>query len=348
MNPGFVYILSNSLALGFVKAGRSNNVERRIAEHNAASNSVGEWELFWSFPVDNAVDAERQLLAALSPFKIRGKREQFGITAEDAVEIANRFFDPEVILQRQKAKEAQKKETDRQELRQKEKATEKIELKRTQLDEYHRRHKALGVNAWAACMLYANEKCGPRSKAREQSHFSGTLPNFEISRFIESGGFDKWIAHPYFEENLEQARQGKLKLDLHKATKKKRNLSKVQQLIEDEKSHSHVKYFIENDLFSSFDNSSETEKERSDLLVFVVDHYEKKTREETEQKIRFEEELNLKKTNERNLLREKRQQSEDDEKYRIRLKQEFGGREKPVAEIVVFLVLLYMVTSLLS
>lgn len=199
MCQGHVYILSNSIAPDVIKVGRTKNLDRRLQEHNNASNSVGEWELFWSYPVEKARDAERTLLSALEKFRVPGKREQFAITGEGAVEIAEQFFDPDLIRQRLAEEERLQRQAAEIEERRRETA-------RRAFMEFKRDVSKLGVEGEAAMRCYAREN-NLGGSSRQQLIDLGVMRDYDIPRFIKSGGFEYWLNHPYMEEALEQSRE---------------------------------------------------------------------------------------------------------------------------------------------
>lgn len=82
---GFIYILSNSIAERKIKVGRTNNLERRLREHNSASVVIGRWEIFWSLEVPDTAKAESLALSALKRWSVKGRREQFECDAQTAV-----------------------------------------------------------------------------------------------------------------------------------------------------------------------------------------------------------------------------------------------------------------------
>ena len=77
MPKGHVYIIVNSRARERVKVGRTNDLRRRLAQHNRASNSIGRWSYHAHWEVTDDRAAERDALAALSHRRIPGKRELF-------------------------------------------------------------------------------------------------------------------------------------------------------------------------------------------------------------------------------------------------------------------------------
>lgn len=76
--------MTNSIAPGYIKVGRTNNLNRRLRDHNNASNVVGEWSYEWTCEVPNAEKAERMALDSLSQYKVSGKSEQFKVDLEIA------------------------------------------------------------------------------------------------------------------------------------------------------------------------------------------------------------------------------------------------------------------------
>ena len=81
---GFLYVLTNTAHGGFVKVGRTNDLERRLREHNNVSASVGIWEIAYSVVVFDAIADERDFLDALESYRVEGKRELFACEKETA------------------------------------------------------------------------------------------------------------------------------------------------------------------------------------------------------------------------------------------------------------------------
>ncbi|GGH51252.1 GIY-YIG nuclease family protein [Frigidibacter albus] len=88
---GFIYIITNSADPSVVKVGRTNDLRRRVNQHNGASNVLGVWTLSWSMEVPDSQRAESLALASLSRWKVPGKREQFRCgrkKAEEEISVA--------------------------------------------------------------------------------------------------------------------------------------------------------------------------------------------------------------------------------------------------------------------
>lgn len=85
MSKGHVYVLTNSAAPGVVKVGRTNNLQRRVNQHNSQSSTVGRWKLYWSLEVPDDQKAEDMALKALRALEVSGRKEQFKIDADQAV-----------------------------------------------------------------------------------------------------------------------------------------------------------------------------------------------------------------------------------------------------------------------
>lgn len=281
MSKGFVYILSNSLSSDFIKAGRSRDLKRRISEHNGTSNSIGEWELAWSHPVAHAIDAENKLLAALAQYKVKGKREQFNITAEDAIKIANGFFDPEEIRRQQvKKKERARREQEKEQAkarREQDREQEKREEKARKTREFRENCAALGIDGWAACIAYAFENCSSNSRARNDAVHSGTLPEYEISRFDRSGGFEYWMKHPIFEETLETAQRMSAQAQAVEERRRQGNLSRVEGMVKLGRSRRYVEHQMKKGLYLR-QNSDE---ELHELLTYYEILSDKLIKEQT-------------------------------------------------------------------
>ena len=83
---GLVYILSNSIAERTIKVGRTNDLKRRLKEHNGTSAVIGHWEAHWFLEVPDTVKAENLALNALKRWSVKGRREQFNCDPKKAVE----------------------------------------------------------------------------------------------------------------------------------------------------------------------------------------------------------------------------------------------------------------------
>ncbi len=86
VSEGVVYCLVNSAKSSVVKIGKTVNPDRRLREHNAASNVIGKWRYAWTIavPLAGLEAAERDALVALGAWKVRFKHEQFRISAQEA------------------------------------------------------------------------------------------------------------------------------------------------------------------------------------------------------------------------------------------------------------------------
>jgi T5orf172 domain len=85
-SSGIIYILTNSSEANTIKVGRTNNLPRRIKEHNSPSNVIGKWEEHWSIEVPDTKRAEAIALKSLSKWKVPERREQFRLKPKMAVE----------------------------------------------------------------------------------------------------------------------------------------------------------------------------------------------------------------------------------------------------------------------
>lgn len=85
---GYVYIITNSADSSVVKVGRTNNLKRRLKEHNSYSSVVGQWGYVWKLKVPDMEGAERRLHKVLLRWKAPGRREQFKMSIKAAIEAA--------------------------------------------------------------------------------------------------------------------------------------------------------------------------------------------------------------------------------------------------------------------
>ncbi len=85
MSVGYVYIMVNNLDTGKVKIGFTNDVDRRMTQHNAGSGSIGAWVLQACAHVTDMEFVERNMHHAFSEHVVSGRREQFTINVVDAV-----------------------------------------------------------------------------------------------------------------------------------------------------------------------------------------------------------------------------------------------------------------------
>ena len=79
-----IYILINEAMPGYVKIGRTNDLERRIREMDNTSVPL-PFECFYACTVRDAQFAERQLHDAFLDHRVRSSREFFEISPERAV-----------------------------------------------------------------------------------------------------------------------------------------------------------------------------------------------------------------------------------------------------------------------
>lgn len=79
-----IYILMNEAMPGYVKIGRTNDLERRIREMDNTSVPL-PFECFYACIVRDAQFAERQLHDAFLDHRVRSSREFFEISPERAV-----------------------------------------------------------------------------------------------------------------------------------------------------------------------------------------------------------------------------------------------------------------------
>ena len=79
-----IYILINEAMLGYVKIGKTNNLEQRIRSLDTTGVPL-PFECFYACKVKDAVFVERQLLDAFLDHRVRSSREFFEIAPERAV-----------------------------------------------------------------------------------------------------------------------------------------------------------------------------------------------------------------------------------------------------------------------
>lgn len=79
-----IYVLINEAMPGYVKIGRTNDLERRIREMDNTSVPL-PFECFYACTVKDAQFAERQLHDAFLDHRVRSSREFFEISPERAV-----------------------------------------------------------------------------------------------------------------------------------------------------------------------------------------------------------------------------------------------------------------------
>lgn len=79
-----IYILINEAMPGYVKIGRTTNLEKRIRELDTTSVPL-PFECFYACTVKDAAFVERQLLDAFLDHRVRSSREFFEISPERAV-----------------------------------------------------------------------------------------------------------------------------------------------------------------------------------------------------------------------------------------------------------------------
>lgn len=81
-----IYILINEAMPGYVKIGKTNNLEQRIRSLDTTGVPL-PFECFYACKVKDAVFVERQLLDAFMDHRVRSSREFFEIAPERAVAI---------------------------------------------------------------------------------------------------------------------------------------------------------------------------------------------------------------------------------------------------------------------
>jgi len=81
-----IYVLINEAMPGYVKIGKTNDLERRIREFDTTSVPL-PFECFYACKVKDAAFVERQLLDAFMDHRVRSSREFFEIAPERAVAI---------------------------------------------------------------------------------------------------------------------------------------------------------------------------------------------------------------------------------------------------------------------
>ncbi|MBU2573570.1 MAG: GIY-YIG nuclease family protein [Elusimicrobia bacterium] len=79
-----IYILINEAIPGYVKIGRTSNLEQRIRDLDTAGVPL-PFECFYACTVRDAVFVETQLFEAFSTHRLRPRREFFEIAPESAV-----------------------------------------------------------------------------------------------------------------------------------------------------------------------------------------------------------------------------------------------------------------------
>jgi len=79
-----IYILINEAMPGYVKIGKTNNLEQRIRSLDTTGVPL-PFECFYACKVKDAVFVERQLLDAFLDHRVRSSREFFEISPERAV-----------------------------------------------------------------------------------------------------------------------------------------------------------------------------------------------------------------------------------------------------------------------
>ena len=84
--PGHIYGVVNKAWPQWVKVGRATNVEQRIMSYQTCS-PYRDYEIAWSFPVDNMYEAERKVHRAMSPIALQNN-EWYGISADRAHSLA--------------------------------------------------------------------------------------------------------------------------------------------------------------------------------------------------------------------------------------------------------------------
>lgn len=81
-----IYIFINEAMPGYVKIGKTNNLEQRIRSLDTTSVPL-PFECFYACRVKDAAFVERQLLDAFMDYRVRSSREFFEIAPERAVAI---------------------------------------------------------------------------------------------------------------------------------------------------------------------------------------------------------------------------------------------------------------------
>lgn len=79
-----VYVMINQAMPGYVKVGRTNNIDRRLQDLDW-TNIPLPFQCFYAARVSNAVFAEAQLHEAFGDNRVRAKREFFRISPERVV-----------------------------------------------------------------------------------------------------------------------------------------------------------------------------------------------------------------------------------------------------------------------
>ena len=87
----------NTRAPDRVKVGRTTDLDRRIAQHNRASNSVGRWTYHDHWEVRDARAAEGAALAALRARRVGTKRELFAVRPSSARRTVRRAIEPWLV-----------------------------------------------------------------------------------------------------------------------------------------------------------------------------------------------------------------------------------------------------------
>ena len=82
--PNIIYILINEAMPGYVKIGKTNDLEQRIRSLDTTSVPL-PFECFYACEVKNADFVEKQLLDAFLDHRVRSTREFFEISPERAV-----------------------------------------------------------------------------------------------------------------------------------------------------------------------------------------------------------------------------------------------------------------------
>jgi hypothetical protein len=88
-----VYMMTNDLAPGYVKVGRTNDVKRRKRELNSLSSTVGNWNVHEFYESQNDIARlERAALCALHEYQVQGRREQFRLDPAKAWPLGSRLI----------------------------------------------------------------------------------------------------------------------------------------------------------------------------------------------------------------------------------------------------------------
>jgi hypothetical protein len=84
MNENIIYVLINEAMPGYVKIGRTNNLEQRIRSLDTTGLPL-PFECFYACTVKDSLFVEKQLHDAFADHRVRSSREFFEISPERAV-----------------------------------------------------------------------------------------------------------------------------------------------------------------------------------------------------------------------------------------------------------------------